>query len=39
MCIILVENQTILRVKKFRIDNGLEFCNPEFKNYCKFKGI
>ncbi|KAH9696760.1 calcium-binding EF-hand family protein [Citrus sinensis] len=35
----LVENQTRLKVKKLRTDNGLEFCNQEFDNYCADHGI
>nr|GEY02346.1 zinc finger, CCHC-type [Tanacetum cinerariifolium] len=31
----LVENQTRRMVKKLRTDNGLEFCNQEFKQLCK----
>nr|GEW71538.1 putative reverse transcriptase domain, ribonuclease H-like domain, aspartic peptidase domain protein [Tanacetum cinerariifolium] len=30
----LVENQTGRTVKKLRTDNGLEFCNREFKQLC-----
>ncbi|GJZ23763.1 retrovirus-related pol polyprotein from transposon TNT 1-94 [Tanacetum coccineum] len=30
----LVENQTRRTIKKLRIDNGLEFCNREFKQLC-----
>nr|GEX57920.1 retrovirus-related Pol polyprotein from transposon TNT 1-94 [Tanacetum cinerariifolium] len=35
----LVENQTGRKLKKLRIDNGLEFCNQEFNNLCKESGI
>ncbi|KAH9684870.1 Integrase catalytic domain-containing protein [Citrus sinensis] len=35
----LVENQTGLKVKKLRTDNGLEFCNQEFDSYCADHGI
>ncbi|KAH9647724.1 Integrase catalytic domain-containing protein [Citrus sinensis] len=35
----LVENQTGLKVKKLRTDNGLEFCNQEFDGYCANHGI
>ncbi|KAH9703748.1 Integrase catalytic domain-containing protein [Citrus sinensis] len=35
----LVENQTGLKVKKLRTDNGLEFCNQEFDSYCAYHGI
>ena len=36
---IMVENQTMKKVKKLRTDNGLEFCNKEFDAYCKECGI
>ncbi|KAH9650291.1 hypothetical protein KPL70_026321 [Citrus sinensis] len=35
----LVENQTGLKVKKLRTDNGLEFCNQELDSYCADHGI
>ncbi|GJS12432.1 retrotransposon protein, putative, ty1-copia subclass [Tanacetum coccineum] len=35
----LVENQTGRTVKKLRTDNGLEFCNLEFKQLCIESGI
>nr|GFA24426.1 hypothetical protein [Tanacetum cinerariifolium] len=35
----LVENQTGRAVKKMRTDNGLEFCNREFKQLCIESGI
>ncbi|KAH9648352.1 hypothetical protein KPL70_025549 [Citrus sinensis] len=35
----LVENQTGKKVKKLRIDNGLEFCNQQFSSYCANEGI
>ncbi|GJS09741.1 retrovirus-related pol polyprotein from transposon TNT 1-94 [Tanacetum coccineum] len=35
----LVENQTGRTVKKLRTDNGLEFCNWEFKQLCTESGI
>nr|GEX53275.1 retrovirus-related Pol polyprotein from transposon TNT 1-94 [Tanacetum cinerariifolium] len=35
----LVENQTGRTVKKLRTDNGLEFCNREFKKLCIESGI
>ncbi|GKB47167.1 retrovirus-related pol polyprotein from transposon TNT 1-94 [Tanacetum coccineum] len=35
----LVENQTRRTVKKLRTDNGLEFCNREFKQLCVESGI
>ena len=27
------------KLKKFRTDNGLEFVNEEFNNFCKTHGI
>ena len=36
---ILVENQTGKKLKKFRIDNGLEFCNQRFDKYCAEEGV
>nr|GEZ90109.1 retrovirus-related Pol polyprotein from transposon TNT 1-94 [Tanacetum cinerariifolium] len=35
----LVENQTGRTIKKLRTDNGLEFCNREFKQLCIRSGI
>ncbi|CAN0860176.1 Retrovirus-related Pol polyprotein from transposon TNT 1-94 [Linum grandiflorum] len=35
----LVENQVDKRLKCLRTDNGLEFCNKEFKAYCEDHGI
>ncbi|GKC26414.1 zinc finger, CCHC-type containing protein [Tanacetum coccineum] len=35
----LVENQTGRTVNKLRTDNGLEFCNREFKQLCIESGI
>ena len=35
----LVENQTSKQVKALRTDNGLEFCNSEFDEFCKTHGI
>lgn len=35
----LVENQNSNRVKKLRTDNGLEFCNQQFRSYCPNGGI
>nr|GEY82935.1 retrovirus-related Pol polyprotein from transposon TNT 1-94 [Tanacetum cinerariifolium] len=35
----LAENQTGRTVKKLRTDNGLEFCNREFKQLCIESGI
>ena len=34
-----VENQTGLRVKSLRIDNGAEYDSQEFKEFCAKKGI
>lgn len=35
----LVENQMNKKVKVLRTDNGLEFCNTKFDEYCKIHGI
>ena len=35
----LLENQTGKKVKRLRTDNGLEFCNRDFDNFCKAEGI
>ena len=35
----LVENQTDKRIKTLRTDNGLEFCNRSFDEFCSQKGI
>ena len=35
----IVENQTNKRVKVLRTNNGLDFCNEEFKMFCKNQGI
>ncbi|KAL5579868.1 hypothetical protein UlMin_012310 [Ulmus minor] len=35
----LIENQSNKRVKVLRTDNGLEFCNVAFDDYCKEHGI
>src|SRR3954470_16357279 len=35
----LVENQTGRKVKRLRTDNGLEFCNEAFDNFCAASGI
>lgn len=35
----LVENQMSKKVKVLRTDNGLEFCNAKFDEYCKVHGI
>lgn len=34
-----VENQIDLKIKILRTDNGLEFCNNEFNDFCKDHGI
>lgn len=36
---VMVENQIERKVKVLRTDNGLEFCNHQFDDYCKSKGI
>ncbi|KAH9685121.1 Integrase catalytic domain-containing protein [Citrus sinensis] len=38
-CKILVETQTNLKVKALRTDNGLEFRNKEFGDFCERHGI
>jgi len=35
----LLENQTRKKIKRLMIDNGLEFCNHQFDEFCKAKGI
>lgn len=35
----LVETQTSRKIKRFRTDNGLEFCSEEFDRFCKKNGI
>ncbi|KAH9294173.1 hypothetical protein KI387_040625 [Taxus chinensis] len=35
----LVENETGLKLKCLRSDNGGEYCNNEFNNYCSQNGI
>ncbi|KAH9767149.1 hypothetical protein KPL71_011170 [Citrus sinensis] len=35
----LVENQTGKKVKKLRTDNGLEYCNQMFDDFCASEGI
>ena len=35
----LVENQSGFKVKKLRTDNGLEFCNKAFDEFCSDQGI
>jgi len=34
----LIENQTRKKVKRFRTNNGLEFCSDFFTNYCRKAG-
>lgn len=36
---IQIENQTDLKIKFLRTDNGLEFCNYEFDNFDKLHSI
>ena len=35
----LIENQTGKKIKRFKTDNGLEFCSDFFTNYCRKAGI
>ena len=35
----LVENQTRRKIKKLRTDNGLEFVESEFEEFCTMNGI
>ena len=35
----LVENQTKKKIKMLRTDNGGDFCNKEFEEFCKKCGI
>ncbi|XP_059315630.1 uncharacterized protein LOC132066316 [Lycium ferocissimum] len=35
----LIENQCDRKIKCLRINNGLEFCNKEFDNFCKIHGV
>ena len=35
----LTENQTGNQVKVLRTDNGLEYCNADFDEFCKTRGI
>jgi len=35
----LLENQTGKKIKRLRTDNGLEFCNHQFDEFCKAEGI
>lgn len=34
-----MENQVGRKMKRLRIDNGLEFCSSEFEEFCKKHGI
>ena len=36
---VLVENQAWGKIKKLRIDNGLEFCGLDFNDFCGIQGI
>lgn len=36
---VMVENQTDRKIKILRTDNGLEFCNNQFNEFCKDRGI
>ena len=35
----LIEKQTERKVKRLRIDNGLELCSTEFNKFCKAERI
>jgi len=35
----LLKNQTGKKIKSLRTDNGLEFCNHQFDEFCKVEGI
>jgi len=35
----LVENKTSRKIKRFRTNNGLEFCSEPFNAFCKENGI
>lgn len=35
----LVETQTSKKLKRLRTDNGLEFCNKMFEDFCSKHGI
>ena len=35
----LVENETNLKLKCFKSDNGGEYCSKEFDNFCTINGI
>ena len=36
---LLVENKTGKKIKRLRTDNGLEYCNKEFNDFCAKHGI
>ncbi|KAL3514411.1 hypothetical protein ACH5RR_027128 [Cinchona calisaya] len=36
---VLIEKQTGKQIKRLRTDNGLEFCEGEFNEFCKNEGI
>ncbi|GKD06180.1 gypsy type transposase, partial [Tanacetum coccineum] len=36
---VLIENQTVKKIKKLRTDNGLEFCRESFNALCRKYGI
>ena len=36
---VMIEKQTGKKVKRFRIDNGMEFCSMEFDQFYKNEGI
>lgn len=36
---VMIENQTNRKIKRFRTNNGLEFCAKEFNNFCRNEGI
>lgn len=35
----LIETQTSLKVKVSRTDNGFEYCNKQFEDFCEKNGI
>ena len=35
----LIKKQTSKKIKRFRTDNGLEYCSGEFDEFCKNEGI
>jgi len=35
----LIENQTNKKIKRLRTDNGLEFCEGQFNEFCENEGI